>query len=219
MGIERVAVCRRGALLEVPEFRTDHGGSAIGRVDVVPQAFVASDLRYRGDRIDRRSPRRSEDARDDEWRQPRVSIGSDRRSERLRVETQVLIDVDRPEVLDAGDAGPLLDGGMCLARGVGDERRPIGAPSQRTFAGDYMDQVSGVRSTRLEDPTARTGLVSPCRGEAEEIHQPVGHPILDLGRSRARRPEHPLHAEARADELAQDGRSRRGCGVVREPPR
>ena len=50
--------------------------------------------------------------------------------------------------------------------------------------------------------------------QAEQVGQHVQHPGLDLGAGGARRPEHALNAQARGQQLAQDGGSRSVAGEV-----
>jgi hypothetical protein len=86
-------------------------------------------------------------------------------------------------------------------------------------AGDDVDQVRGVRGRHLDGAATRPHRHLEVLGQPEQVDEPVHHARLDLRHRRARRPQHPLRAQAGGDQLGEHGRARRVRREVGEPAR
>ena len=126
--------------------------------------------------------------------------------------------VRTPCVAQPGDPGRLLDRGVrpgSRCRRCTGGRTPSRRASGRRWPGAAPPRVAtSVRRGRrvLDDAAARRRRAEPLR-QAEQVDQPVQHHGLDLGAGRAGGPEHALHAEPGADQVAEH---RRAGGVGRE---
>ena len=131
--------------------------------------------------------------------------------------------VDRDEANEgageARDPGTFLSGRMGLRRGVDAELGECGAGLRRTLASGEQCAEGGGRGAVLDHATALP-LRTEASGEPEQLDEPVQHDHLDLGAGGARRPEHPVDAQAGRDQFAEDRRRRRvGREVAKETGR
>ena len=74
------------------------------------------------------------------------------------------------------------------------------------------------RGTVLDDTAAGPVRPEPA-GKPEHLGEPVEHVLLEFGAGRARRPEHPLHAQTRRDQIAEHRGPGDVGGEVAEEPR
>ncbi len=105
---------------------------------------------------------------------------------------------------DPGHVDPLLDAAVGLARCVDDHVLGPGARAITAhLAGDDQRDVGRVRRAHLDHTTTRTRRLPGLR-DVHQVHEPVEHVALDLGRGRGGGPEHPLATESRRRQLAED---------------
>ena len=119
----------------------------------------------------------------------------------------------------AGHGRPLLDRRVGLGGGVGHHRlrrRTRALPA--LLAGNDEGRVGRVGGAHLEHSASRSGGLPGLRNPGE-VHEPVEHVRFDLRGGGGGGPHHPLGAEPRGRELAENRRGRRLAGEVREPAR
>ena len=221
VGVERVAVAALDARLRAPrssgQIIAEPAHAASTWCQSPCAAATAGDG---GDRVDGAGARRADRARHDGRTSPGGAVLRDRRRERLRPQR---------EASSTSSSAHVPEARPCARRA-----RPRSAPARSR-------RRQGGRSPRRRAPPARRATtwtrcvesdaliwITPPPGrppssdvlrEAEQVDEPVEHVRLDLRQRRARRPEHPLRAEAGRHELGQD-RGRRGVGrEVGEPAR
>ena len=184
--------------------RAELGERVDGRGDVVPTvAHTSAGVRRR--------PRR------------RPPSGAARCRGPHRQRRRVDLDARARRACRAGDPGRLLDRGVGLGRRCRRVYRPAATPSRRGARRRWPGAAR--RAGRpASAPEAESWITPPPvpvgaeRGrQVEQLGQPVQHRGLELGGGRAGRPEHALHAEAGADQVAQhDGPGGVGREVAEE---
>ena len=113
-----------------------------------------------------------------------------RRLEQRRVGLRGAVDRERPRGYAVAPGGPAGRAVQC-----GEHRR------ERRRGGGVLDDAAAL------------GVPAERVGEAECLSQPVEHHLLELGRRRAGRPDHPLGADAAGEQVAEHAG---GGGVGRE---
>ena len=200
MRVRAVAVGQLEAVVEQrPVLGADRGDAEHRRVDVHPDPLAQAELADRAHGIDRLGGGRADRCAAEERRQAGRAIGRNELGERSEVEREGVVDRNEAQALcaQAGDPEGLLDGRVRLRRGVAHELTASGPLTRRDHGAEHR---GGGRV--LDHAAARACRAEPL-GQVEQLDEPVEHVRLELGHGRARRPEHPLHAEAGREQLAE----------------
>ncbi len=219
-----VAVDELQAVVEPAEFRSDSRYAGPGGVDVHPRAGLAGDGRELAHRVHRARPGGAHRRHDERGYDAVGEVGGDQLAQVIRSGGQRPgVDVDAPQRAraQARDAARLLDRRMRLSRRVhreaarGDAVAQRGAAARPVQCGEQRHE-RGVGRGVLDDAPAGAAAArrgAEARREVQQLGQPVQHVRLQLGGRGRRRPQHPLHAEARGQQIAEDGRA---AGIGRE---
>ena len=117
----------------------------------------------------------------------------------------------------ARDLGRLLHRRVRLSRTVSDQftvaSSGVAGIVRRAFPPGKQRAQRSARSSVLNHAAARAGRQKFLR-QPQHWHQPVQDVRLQFRASRTGRPQHPLHAHPRRQQVAQDRRSRRIAGKV-----
>ena len=225
--VEAIAVGEIEPVVHSPELGAERGRPRHGRVDVEPDAFVAtdpSDLGHRVDRVRRSRPHRRAD---EAGQLSGAAVLRDPSRERVRPHREAVVDVDQSQVLRFDRRSfycsiNVPDRGVSLGRRVRHETS-VGADLVRTETGRPLSprqqRAQGRARGGVLDDAAPGLLRAELRRQAEHPDQPVENVGLELRAGRTGRPEHALDAQARGKELAQNRRTRVVRGEVREEVR
>ena len=197
-----------------------------------PPGVLPRDLADLGDRVDGTGGRRAHGSLDEHGRAARAPVVVDGRPQRGGVHglgDRVDLDAADGVLAEPAHHRRLQQGRVRLGRPV--DRvvtLPDACRARRTAGGAMQCRQHGGEGGRRRgvlDDAATTGRTGPAAevveglGQAESLGEPVEDHLLELGDRRAGGPDHPLGADAAADQVAEHSR-RRGVGrEVGEVPR
>ena len=225
--VHAVAVGLLHAGVDCAEFRAERGDSQVRGVHVEPGAVRGAGLGDLRHGVHGVRGGGAHGGHAEEGAMARCGIGRHHGAERGRVHGAVGAHRHHAQVggAEAGDADVLLDAAVRLRAGVGNEARAVRlqAVARSGEAGGALargdERAERGAACRVLDDAAAGGGAEKVRGKSKHARQPVHDVRLQL-RARGRRaPQHALHAEARAQELAEDARAARVGGEVREEVR
>ena len=181
--------------------------SAVGPVDMVPEARAFTQVGDRLERIDGAGVGRPRRRDDQERPQAGAAVGVDRVAQGIDPHAELLVDRDRSHPIgkDAGQPGRLDDRGMGLGRGVEDACADLGPELPLAGAEDGV-----------EDGHRAAGGEQAAGGgwKAHPVAEPVEHIGLELHQRRGGLPDAGVAVGAVGDQVGECGREDAAAGDV-----
>ena len=213
--VEGVGIGQLEPVEEVAELRAEGGGAGHGAVHVQPETVPAADGAEVGERIEAVGGGRAGGGGDETRHEAGLAILGDLGCQGLGAHGAMLVRLDKAQV-----AAPqtrylhgLLDGGMGVRRGVGNQPAGaagfVGLEAGGALAGGQQGAEHRARGAVLDHAASQAAGLEAGR-QARHVRQPIQHVGFQFGAGGAGRPQHPLHPQTRREQLAQDGRA----GVV-----